>query len=34
MVSFTLKSAKFKPRKRSRAQNIVGTSAIILNDNE
>lgn len=35
MASFTLKSVKFKARKRSRAQYIVGTNAIIiLSDNE
>lgn len=34
MASFTLKSVKFKARKRHRAQYIVGTNAIILSDTE
>lgn len=34
MASFTLKSVKFKARKRSRAQYIVVTNAITLSDNE
>lgn len=33
-ASFTLKSVKFKARKRYRAQYIVGTNAIILSDIE
>lgn len=34
MASFTLKSVKFKARKRPRAQYVVGTNAIILSETQ